>query len=488
MWHSHPVYPELMLFRTPIAPLFFGPLLQLGGSDLAEIALGLCFVVAILAAYIVGSYWGRRVGLGLGIALLLYPPFGALFHNVSSDGVFAFAFIVWLVFLCRTAVRPTPIAFAWHGAALFALVLIRPSALFLALPMAVLPFLLPQLTSRGKLASAGAVLATMALLLVAWSGYNSARYGDFTVSRTTWAHMPFYRLYVFDHLVRPENGPASRDLATAVSSDLLTKEPYRSYRIDLNTFFTSGTNFTWSDLVGLDDQRWGWHDDYRHLLRVALEAIRAHPLAYARDVAISLRDEFTVPFSQSAPVHGAPAPGTTTPSAVQGQLPPPPPGELIPASRLWWLASTPDSSISWDWRSLARPTIRFGDPGEAQRYKRLYRDYFRLLNMLPSRDGSARVARKLNSFTILYPNMLVCLIVGTLGVIFRRPRRLGLLLFLVCLASALVVGTALGEPATLEYRMPVDPVFVLFGLVGLIGAHGRKLGGASGQEVVSAAN
>jgi hypothetical protein len=424
------------------------------------------------------------------MALLLYPPFGALFHTVSSDGVFAFAFIVWLVFLCRTAVRPTPVAFAWHGAVLFALVLIRPSALFMVLPIVMLPFLLPSLTRRRSLASAGAVLASTTLLLLAWSGYNDARYGDFTVSRTTWAHMPFYRLYVFDHLIQPENGPASRALARAVSANLLTREPYRAYRISPKTFFSGGTNFTWSDLVVLNDQKWGWKDDYQHLLRVSLEAIWTHPLVYARNVAITLRDEFTAPYHLSAPVRVSqnPGPGSATTSQSSGGLPPPPSGELIPASRLWWLASTPDSSIRNDWSSLDRPTLRFSHRGQAQRYEHLYRDYFRLLNMLPPRDGSVRLARKLNSLTILYPNMFVCLLVGALGVVFRRPPRLGLLLFLVGLAGTLVVGTALGEPATLEYRMPVDPVFVLFGLVGLIGAHGRDRAKRPNKGAVSAAS
>ena len=49
MWNGRPAYPQLMLFRTPVAPLFFGPLLQLGGAVLAEIAMGIAYTISILA-------------------------------------------------------------------------------------------------------------------------------------------------------------------------------------------------------------------------------------------------------------------------------------------------------------------------------------------------------------------------------------------------------------------------------------------------------
>jgi hypothetical protein len=37
---AKPVFPLLMLYRTPGASLFFGPLLDLGGGPLAEVAMG----------------------------------------------------------------------------------------------------------------------------------------------------------------------------------------------------------------------------------------------------------------------------------------------------------------------------------------------------------------------------------------------------------------------------------------------------------------
>ena len=46
-----------------------------------------------------------------------------------------------------------------------------------------------------------------------------------------------------------------------------------------------GSSRMHDDLTVLSDRTWGWDDDYRHLGRVAREAIRAHPGAYARGVA-----------------------------------------------------------------------------------------------------------------------------------------------------------------------------------------------------------
>ena len=70
-----------------------------------------------------------------------------------------------------------------------------------------------------------------------------------------------------------------------MADDLLPREPYRSYGIDLDTFFASGSARMHEDLIGLADRTWGWDDDYAHLARVGREAVRAHPGDYARGVA-----------------------------------------------------------------------------------------------------------------------------------------------------------------------------------------------------------
>src|SRR5262245_33937696 len=131
MWRSDPLYPMLMLYRTPLTPLFHGLLLQAGGGLLDECVMGLLFCIAVMIVYTLGSHWGRFCGMFSAIALLLHPSYGVLFHTISSDGVFAFGFIVWIAYVFHTSRCPTPRTFAINGAMVFLLVLIRPFAQFL---------------------------------------------------------------------------------------------------------------------------------------------------------------------------------------------------------------------------------------------------------------------------------------------------------------------------------------------------------------------
>ena len=66
--------------------------------------------------------------------------------------------------------------------------------------------------------------------------------------------------------------------------DLLPKEPYRSYGITLDDFFTEASPRMQVDLLALSDRVKGWNSNYRWLRDVGVEAVRAHPARYARGV------------------------------------------------------------------------------------------------------------------------------------------------------------------------------------------------------------
>ena len=479
MWHRDAVFPQLMLLRTPAAPLFNGLLLDVGGSWLLEAALGCLYVVTILAMYCLGSFWSRRIGLASAVALLAYPGYGALFHSVSSDALFAFGLVAWAVFIVATAARPTPRKFVLHGAVLFVLVLTRPSGLFFVPLFALFPFLLPG-SLRQRLTSVGLYAATTVILLASFAVYDQARYGEFNFTRYSPAHYPLYRVLVIDRLVEPDNGPASRELAQAIESDLLQEEPYRSYGVTLNEFLTTGRARPISDLAGLSDRVWGWDDDYSKLRAVSLEAIRAHPWGYAKGTARTTKDLLTAKYFP--PVPSSPPPPRTILCelgcfgdgfvTVNGRKLPEPiePGEPIPTGHAYWLASTPDNRITTDWSVISRPRLRFDRPGDAAHFERLSSDLAALMSQLPSRDGVSFVGARLRSVSDLYPAMWIWLLVGAIGLALRPQRHVALLVFLCSLGLALVGFTALGEPAAPEYRMPADPLFVLFGIAGLVGS------------------
>jgi hypothetical protein len=475
MWNPDPMYPMLMLFRTPLAPLFQGIFLQVGGSALLEIVMGALFCISILAVYHIGSQWDQRIGLLAVIATALLPGYGALYHSVSSDGLFAFAFILWVAYVFNTIKLPTLPKFAWHGIFVSCLVLIRPSSQLLLL-FAGLPFALPYRSIRKKLLSSLAFLITSGLLLFFWSTYNYVRYGDFTVSRSTWAQLPLHRLFIVDRLIKPDNGPASAELAEAVRSDLLTKEPYVSYGIDVDTFFSGGSVRMWSDLIALSDRLWGWDSDYRKLRDVSLEAIARHPLTYSKNVAQSMGAMLLDNYRQSASRRTGPnadGRGTKPPVNERG-LPVPTEGDSIPGSYLWWLASTPDNRIkyaSYDWKSWlvsGPPRLpRFEDPQLQSKSDRLEARVEPMLAELPSRDGSDWIAGLLNRLAGWYPPMLGWIAMGMLGFVLERGPQTRTLAFMVGLAFVILLVTCLGIASTLQYRIPFDSLFIVFGMVGV---------------------
>ncbi len=467
MWHSRPAYPELMLFRTPLAPLFFGPLLQLGGAALAEIALALAYAVSVLAyAATAAAAFGRRVAVLVAAALLLYPPYGALFHQLSSDSVFAFVLALWVLAVVRTLVVPATWKFALHGVALLALVLARPSAqvllLFVLVPLGL------RFSWGRRLTWAGAFLGVAVGLLAAWAGYNDIRYGDFAVSRSSGADVPFYRVFVLDKLVSPANGPSSRKLADAVRRELLPTPAYEG--VSLPEFFAVANDNMWGDLVVLSDQSFGWSSDYSILRKVALEAIRTHPKPYfasvERDARSLLVGAYSLPARARVRHDLAPAAPATQPAA---------PRPLSEAGGyLWWLASTSDGHIRRGLDAAGQSRLLWRSRAEQAHADQLARHLQTLASDLPNRDGSASVASFLNRISRIYPRMALWLVLGLLAMLVRRPRGSAAILVLAALGLATIGVTLLGFGPTLEYRLPFDPIFIVLGLGALAGP-GRSL-------------
>lgn len=469
MWSGRPALPELMLFRTPVAPLFFGPLLQLGGPVLVEVVMGFAYAISILAFVGAARVFGRRCALVTAIALLLYPGYGALFHQVSSDSIFALLVALWTFAVVRTGRRPTTWKFAALGGLLLLLVLARPSAQLLIL-FALVPLALGA-PWRRRLVWAGVFLGTSVTLLAAWAGTNDLRYGDFTVARAGPAAVPFYRVFVLDRLVAPENGKASRELASAVQKELLPYSPYREYGFTIDKFFDASSGRMWSDIIWITDRTWGWDTNYAQLRKVSVEAIKKHPKLYLSSVFSDTRFTFRAAYTWKPPPPAGTPPPTASPAAkppapetivVNGRrLPKPTQGDVIPGSRLWWLQSSPDKRVD------PNRTPVWLNQADREHFERLQADARELGADLPNRSGSSGLATVLNDLSRVFPRMAIWLLIGILALAVRRPPGLRPLVGLTCLALALILGTLLGMPPALEYRVPLDPIFVLFGLAAL---------------------
>jgi hypothetical protein len=287
-------------------------------------------------------------------------------------------------------------------------------------------------------------------------------------------------------LVHPSNGPASRELAQVIESDLLTREPYRSYDVTLHEFLNTGRIRQWADLPPLSDRTWGWDSDYGKLRAVALEAVRRHPGRYARGVARSTAGILNARYTPE-PKEAPPKPTTIEcgPGCVgdghvriKGRLLPEPfeQGEPIPNGAFHWFQSRPDQSISMDWSSsFSSPRFRFADDDTRRDYERLRDDVQEMMDQLPSRDSSSAVTDALNDVTRLQPTMALWLLVGGIGLLLWPARNRRILVLLCALGLTVVVGAALSFPSGVEYHVPSDPLFILFGLAGLFGiAHAAR--------------
>ena len=275
------VLPQALLMRAPVTGVVAEALLALGPVA-AEFAMAALYALAVLCWWRVGRSVGVAPGIVLAALVLAYPGYVLLFHRLASDALYAAAFALGALLTARLVESRTPGRAVAVGLALALLVLIRPVSLVLVVLAPLL--LLARDAWRPRLAALVSLGVAVAAPLVVWAGHNALRADDFTVVRGAGHGLPLYRAFVVDRIVSPGNGDASRELADAVAEDLLPREPYRSYEIDLETFFGSGSARMHEDLIGLADRTWGWDDDYGHLARVGREAVREHPGVYARGV------------------------------------------------------------------------------------------------------------------------------------------------------------------------------------------------------------
>lgn len=465
LFHGHVVYPYAIVSRPPGTPLVVGGLLE-GGPLVTEAGLAALYALSILAWCAVARRFGPAAAIATAVALLLYPGYVLLFHRLSSDALFAAAFAFVAVLVVRTAERPSARRAAVLGAGVAGLVLVRPVAQALLL-LVLLPLLVPK-TWRGRLQGSAAFVLAAILPLLPWAVHNAVRAEDFTVVRGGGATLPLFRAFVADRIVHPENGPASRELARVVARDLLPYEPYRSYEIDSERFFSSGSARMHEDLIGLSDRAWGWDDDYRHLARVGREAVMAHPWAYTRGVAGDIRDLLVGPLY--AGVSNAPtvASGGRVPVADR-QLPVPTEGEPIPAARQSGYITTPDGAIRDVWTSPTEHGVVFTDPADAAHNAEIGRTIDRLLAGLPDRAAHAEAVAWLDRASRWYPRPVLWLAVGLVAALLRRSRRLAVPLALTGAALLIFLSTSLAVYAVPEYSVPLVPAFILLAIAGVLG-------------------
>ena len=441
----------------------------MSGPLAAELAMAVLYALSVYCWWRVASRFGTTSGIALAGLLLACPSYVFLFHRLASDALYASAFALAALLTARLVETRTPGRAAAVGLALALLVLVRPVSQILIVLAPLL--LLGRGAWRPRLGGLAALAAAAVLPLLVWSGHNAVRADDFTVVRGAGAGLPLYRAFVVDRIVAPENGEASRELARAVQDDLLPREPYRSYGIDVATFFSSGSARMHEDLIGLSDRTWGWDDDYAHLARVGREAVLSHPGIYARGVA---RDAWRLlwwPVFLSA---GETDTAAARPLAASTQLPEPTEGQPIPSASVSGFISTPDGRFREVWTSPTEHAILADDPRDAVHLDRMNRRVNELVERFSDREASAGLGRWLDRASRWFPRPAVWLLVGIVAFAVRRPRDMATPFVLAAAALLVILGTSLAVPAAAEYSAPVAPAFMVLTVAGLLGARSSR--------------
>jgi hypothetical protein len=456
------ILPQALLMRAPLTGLVADGLLALGPLA-AEMAMALLYALSVLCWGLAARRVNAGVGLGVGLLLLAFPGYVLLFHRLASDALYAAGFALAALLLARFVELRSPGRAAVLGASLAALVLIRPVSQILILLTPLL--LLGAGAWRPRVAALSAFVVAAVVPLLAWAGHNALRADDFTIVRGAGHGLPLYRAFVVDRIVGPTNGEASRELAGAVRNDLLPREPYRSYEIDLGTFFSAGSARMHEDLIGLADRTWGWDDDYAQLASVGREAVLAEPGAYARGV---LRDSWRLlwwpvflPVADSA---GSAARALAT----ARQLPEPSEGQPIPSASVSAFISTPDGRFREVWTSPTEHEIVANDPSDAARLDRMNRYVNDVVGRFEQREASSQLGTWANRASRWFPRPAVWLLLGVTALAIRRPSRVAAPVVLAAAALLVVIGTSLAVPAAAEYSTPVAPAFLLLAAAGLL--------------------
>jgi dolichyl-phosphate-mannose-protein mannosyltransferase len=464
----HPLLPWSLLFRTPVTPIAAGSLLDLAGGALAEPVMAVLFAASVVAWAAAARTFGTRAALLVAAALLVYPAYALMFHELSSEPFFAAAFALWALLVTRAAQRPSALAFAFVGLGVALLTLVRPGNALLA-GLVVFPLAL-----RGRLRTratwAGAFLVAAILPLAAWAVLNGLRFGDYTLARGGNAVVPFYRAFITDRIVAPDNGPSSRRLADAVQQHLLVRNPYKAYGVSVQKVFSSGSFRIHEDLYLLSDQVFGWDSNYSILRKAGLEAVRKHPGKYASGVSETVWQQLSKPFFRVAPSDSPRSSSTVATVDVKGRrLPAPTEGQPIPAGQNVWI-SRPDNSIRDVWTSATAHHFVFAKPRQRSRFDEIVRERDQLFAALPDRHGNSQLSLRLNQLSRWYPRPIIWIAVGLIALAWRRPNGARTLIALGLAAMFVVVFNALGLFADPHFALPVAPAFVLLGSAALLGS------------------
>jgi 4-amino-4-deoxy-L-arabinose transferase-like glycosyltransferase len=467
LFDGTPPIDQLQVFRTPLTPIVVGLPLDLGGIWLLELTFAVLYATSILAWCAAALVFGRIPALFTAFLLLVYPAYATLYHQASSDAVFATGLAIWAWLLARAMRAPTAWGFAGVGAGIGVLVLIRPANQVL-LPLALAP-LVASLAWRRRFVLTGLCVVAALAPLAVWATHNAIRYDEPSVARGGRAWVPFLQVFTANRTISPENGPASERLGRLIEDEVLARDPHASLDVPLDAYLQNGSNYEVVRLIALSDTVLGRDENYDVLFDSALEAIRESPGTYFRGVADTfweflvqkpLREDIA-PREQTAPAPPEPtfeSDGVTLPNPQATVLLP-----GVPYGFVWCASDYIDSC------TVSDPPQVWDDPATQERYREIVARVRGWDAELPTREGVDVVTEILNRVTPRFPTPPLWLAVGVVALLWRRPREWRTVLLLWAAAFLVLLIHAASQGVAPEFALPVYPVFIVCALAAVAG-------------------
>jgi len=452
--NPQPVYHHLMCFRTPIAPLFFGTLLNAGGALLTSIILEILSLISILAIYLIAANWSILAGRIAALFLIFYVPFQLQFHQVGTDGLFAFLIIIFCLVFYLALIKKN--LFYWFILAIIVVImtLTRPAGIIFSLSLFSVFFI--KLRWKKVLLYIMVFVLCICLPLGGYVLYKGVKYQDYSISRG-FNNTTFYRIFrLQENAIKPENGPSTEKLVTYIEQYVLTTELYRKYSVTIEDFLTYKPNgrFT-SDCLAIVDIKEGWKSNYKLLSKVAFEAIKASPASfftvYTKDlinINISNVKITDMSYIEEKPLRTA----TESDLSDEKTIEIPTEGEMVPKPAYFWLATRPNGSL---------PTTA-EEASLKEKAASLIDDY--------SAPNGNQTIRKLFDYlweAIKIP-VIYCWIFGIVGIVISRDKKRFYILAIILIFLIYIMGTLQGTPPWLKYRLPLDSILLLAGVTGFL--------------------
>jgi len=403
--------------RLPVTPLLTGFVFILGGPILLEISLSLAFCFVNVAAFTIGSYWGRIVGVISVILLCLSQPYIYLFHQTSSDALYAtflmLFFFAGFRFLHSQKFQTTIVI----GLITFLVYFTRPSGQILFIFWPLILVLLGSFGLKYFIRHTLIFSFTCSVLLLCWATFFFITVDSFKINFSG----PLYlitKVHVEDQIFYPENGPASMEISQIIKKNIeegkykndVDRRTGHSIN-DFETFRTAGVS-SLRYLYMAPRTRYSTETSNRLIQKAAVEAIIAHPRRYLRGAIRSFHESFLF-------------------------------GEII------------DYGHNTNAYAKTKAKVRKGlDVSTEEK-----------MLALPIRNGNHQLRALLDSYIL--PNLYFWVVAG-IGIFVGtiRPAEIVLAGYL-CLSLCHICLLALMVGPLYQYRAPLDPIFIVIGVVGL---------------------